>query len=215
METGTSALTDAAAPAARRSDAGTVRLTSRDVAGLVLAGEMHAAAPAITALRTRIVARFTELEAERADITNQLTALAAPDSDHSGDPALLDELPHLAGLLIRAPIRLQQQLYDAFSLQLLYSKKHHRVTIRATITRTTPGTVEAIISDSHAVSYLSQPPMRAKTVVIMECGDRPADLPADPGAALDAVIPPVDSRARSRKARGSWRQDHHSSREAR
>jgi hypothetical protein len=62
----------------------------------------------------------------------------------AGDPALLDELPHLAGLLTQAPIRLQQQLYDAFGLQLLYSKKHHRVTIRATITRTTPATVEAI-----------------------------------------------------------------------
>jgi hypothetical protein len=43
MEAGTAALPARTSTAARRSDAGAVRLTSRDVAGLVLTGEMYGA----------------------------------------------------------------------------------------------------------------------------------------------------------------------------
>src|SRR5450755_915673 len=43
MNTGDTSVTATALTAARRSDAGTVRLTSRDIAGLVLAGDMHGA----------------------------------------------------------------------------------------------------------------------------------------------------------------------------
>jgi len=41
MNTGETAVTATALATARRSDAGTVRLTGRDITGLVLCGEMH------------------------------------------------------------------------------------------------------------------------------------------------------------------------------
>jgi site-specific DNA recombinase len=190
----------------------------------------QAPATAITALRTRIVARFTELEEERAAITSQLNALAAPDTSHPGDPALLENLPHLAGLLTDAPVRLQQQLYDAFDLQLLYSRKHHQVTIRATITRSTPATVAAIIHDSqqlavtstHASSHLSSLPITRviRTLERMggldEAGDAVEDeqRPADRQGAGDDGVPvgaqPVVERlepARRRLGRGQVQQE--------
>jgi hypothetical protein len=71
-------------------------------------------------------ARFTELEEERAAITAQLAAATAP-ADAPGDPALPDAIPALAGILSDAPARIHQQLYDAFNLQLLYSKPKNRV----------------------------------------------------------------------------------------
>jgi hypothetical protein len=45
-------------------------------------------------MRTRIRARFAELEQQRASISDQLTALDAA-SDQVGDPALLDAIPTL------------------------------------------------------------------------------------------------------------------------
>jgi site-specific DNA recombinase len=119
-----------------------------------------ATAAAIAAMRARHIERFTELEAERAAIKTQLAALATPAADDPGDPALLDELPYLAGLLADAPIRLQQQLYDAFDLQLLYSRKHHRVHIRATITTSTRRALAALIAD-HAAHVAALPPTRS------------------------------------------------------
>ena len=103
--------------------------------------------PAVTALRSRILARFTELENERADINTQLADLAKTDPS-PGDPALLDALPLLGDLLADAPARLQQQLYDAFDLQALYKKNMHQVTIHVTITDSTPRAVAAIINDA-------------------------------------------------------------------
>ena len=102
---------------------------------------------ALTALRTRHIKRFTELETERADINTRLAALTAPADDDPGDPDLLDQLPILAGVLDDAPDRLIQQLLAAFDMQAVYHRKDHQVTIRATIT-TTPRTVLAIIADA-------------------------------------------------------------------
>ena len=134
-----------------------------EMEALITAG---AAPAAITAMRTRHIERFTELEAERAAINDELAALAAPASNDPGDPALLDQLPRLAGILFDAPVRLQQQLYDAFDLQLLYGKKHHRVHIRATITPSTRAALAALITDHAAhlatlASSDSQPPADA------------------------------------------------------
>jgi hypothetical protein len=73
-------------------------------------------APAVTALRSRVLARFTELEDERTQINAELAGLTKTDSG-PGDPALLDALPQLGDRLSDAPVRLQQQLYEAFDLQ--------------------------------------------------------------------------------------------------
>jgi hypothetical protein len=88
-------------------------------------------------VRTRILARFTELEDERTQINTQLADLAKTDPG-PGDPALLDTLPLLGDLLADAPARLQQQLYQAFDLQALYNENLHQVTIHVTVTDTTP-----------------------------------------------------------------------------
>ena len=114
-------------------------------------------------MRTRHLARFTELEDERAQIDAQLAALAKTTHD-TPDPSLLDRLPMLGDLITEAPIRLQRRLYEAFDLQLLYNKHLHQVTIWATITPTTPGTLAAIINDSddgHPAA--SNPPAGAAT----------------------------------------------------
>jgi len=93
--------------------------------------------PAITVLRTRILARFTELETERTQIGERLAALART-SDQQQDPALLDLLPQLGDVLSEVPARLQAQLFAAFGLELIYNKQDHQVTIYATITPSPP-----------------------------------------------------------------------------
>jgi hypothetical protein len=103
-------------------------------------------AAAITALRTRIISRFTELEEERATIGTELDTLTREDTA-APDPDLLDTLPKLGDILADAPARLQQQLYDAFDLQMLYNKQDHQVSIYAAITPATPATLAAILAD--------------------------------------------------------------------
>src|SRR5215472_9694481 len=104
-------------------------------------------APAVTALRSRIITRFGELEAERAEITKQLDALTRAPA-FLQDPTLLDDLPVLPGILTGAPQRLQAQLFAALDLQLVYKKDTHQVTIYATFTPTTPHALTAIIATS-------------------------------------------------------------------
>ena len=104
-------------------------------------------AAAITALRTRIISRFTELEEERATIDTELDILTRQHTA-APDPDLLDTLPKLGDILTDAPAQLQQQLYDAFDLQMLYNKQDHQVSIYAAITPATPATLAAILADS-------------------------------------------------------------------
>jgi site-specific DNA recombinase len=118
---------------------------AREIEALAHLDNPHA--PAVTALRSRVLARFTELEDERATINTQLASLAKTGTG-PGDPTLLDTLPLLGNLLAEAPARLQQQLYEAFDLQALYNKNMHQVTIHVTITDTTPRAVAAIIGDA-------------------------------------------------------------------
>jgi site-specific DNA recombinase len=125
----------------------------------------HADAPpaAITALRTRLIHRFTQLEDERAALTRQLDTARTTAPASAGDTALLDELPALGIRLADAPARLQQQLYDAFSLQILYKHDMNQITIYATITDTTPAALTDILSctdsSSAPVQDLWQPPI--------------------------------------------------------
>jgi site-specific DNA recombinase len=85
---------------------------------------------AVTAMRTRHLKRFTELETEREDIGRTLTALAKQATQTTGgNPALLDRLPMLGDLLGQAPDRIKQKLLDAFDIQALYSKPHNQVTL--------------------------------------------------------------------------------------
>jgi site-specific DNA recombinase len=118
---------------------------AREIETLAHLDDPHA--PAVTALRSRVLARFTELEDERTAINTQLADLAKTDTG-PGDAALLDALPQLGDLLADASARLQQQLYEAFDLQALYKKNMHQVTMHVTITDSTPRAVAAIIKDA-------------------------------------------------------------------
>ncbi len=148
------ALPASAADDQARRDAQTAALHKRlrhiDAAENAHAREIEAlthdaTSKAVTALRSRILARFTELEDERTQINTQLASLAKTDPG-PGDPALLDKLPYAGDLLARAPARLHQQLYQALDIQVLYKKNTHQVTINATITDSTPRAVAAIIA---------------------------------------------------------------------
>ena len=103
--------------------------------------------PAITALRTRIIARFTELETERTQINDRLAALDRA-TGRRDDPTLLDALPMLGDILGDAPASLQAQLFAAFGLELIYNKQDHQVSIYATITPSTPQALAGIIATS-------------------------------------------------------------------
>jgi hypothetical protein len=104
--------------------------------------------PAVAAMRSRHLARFTELEAEKDDINRKLTTLAKQASDHGGNPALLDTLPMLGDILPRLPARIRQKLLDAFDVHAMYNKPMHQVTFWATITPSTTATLRAIIAAS-------------------------------------------------------------------
>jgi hypothetical protein len=75
--------------------------------------------------RSRILARFTELEEERAAIGAQLTRL---ERDHqlAPDLDLLDPFPITADLMAGLPPRLHSQLNDVFGIELLYRHDSRR-----------------------------------------------------------------------------------------
>jgi len=108
-----------------------------------LASETTAAPAAVTALRSRILARYTELEEERAAITTQLTAL---DHDHQPAPDLdlLDQLPVIGDIMAALPASLHPGVYQVLSLELLYSHETRQALIRATITTSTRPALAAI-----------------------------------------------------------------------
>jgi len=180
------------ADASQRRQNETARLAQRlrhiDAAEDAHAREIEAlthadASPAaITALRTRLIQRFTELETERADISTQLAALTA-DAGQDQHPELLGNLPMIAGALgDDAPLAFEQRLYDAFSIELLYKHGMHQVTLFATITDSTPDALAAIIAlsenpdgtttltprDHQLFSDLTQRPMRPQSTTIMD-----------------------------------------------
>jgi DNA invertase Pin-like site-specific DNA recombinase len=105
--------------------------------------------PAVTALRSRILTRFGELETERAQINTKLTALATA-TPATPDPALLDQLPRLAGLLNTAPAVLQQELYRLFHIQITYHHQENKITCHATITHHTTRQLTALTSHQPA-----------------------------------------------------------------
>jgi hypothetical protein len=59
----------------------------------------------------------------------------------------MDALPILGDVLIGAPAGLAERLFEDFHVQAVYSKQHQQVTIRVTITDTTPHAVARILAD--------------------------------------------------------------------
>jgi hypothetical protein len=97
------------------------------------------------AMRERITAQFNDLYTKAQAIQAELGPLAivppAPDA------TLLDELPYAAANLARAPEHVKARLYAPFDIQALYRQHMKQVTIWATITDDTPGTIAALLDD--------------------------------------------------------------------
>ncbi|HEV2450613.1 MAG TPA: recombinase family protein [Streptosporangiaceae bacterium] len=173
----------AAAQHARRQKKTTAlakRLRQIDAAETAHAREIEALAdladpqaPAVVALRSRILARFTELEAERATINEQLAALTGQEQDQH-DPSLLGELPLLpAGTLAGVPPRLLAPLFQALDLQILYNRREDQVTCRAVLTDTTAAQITALLAtlrdDSDSTSRDTLTTDEAECGVSIQC----------------------------------------------
>jgi hypothetical protein len=147
----------AAEDAARRAkDAGRLRKRLKRIDAIedahirevqALAG-LDPHAPAVEAMRSRHLRAFAELETERDQIKDKLTALAKHTDEHGGDPALLDDLPILGDVLDDLPDKIKAKLFEAVDLNMLYSKTKNQVTCFATITTSTPAALAAIIASS-------------------------------------------------------------------
>lgn len=123
-----------------------------------------AAAPAITALRTRILARFTELETERAAINTRIDELAA-QAPAAPDPGLLDRLPRLAGILCKAPADLQQGLYRIFRVKMTYNHAAGEVALRAVITNRTTSDLNTLTASQSPAATASPGSTDAATLL--------------------------------------------------
>ena len=156
--------------------------------------------------RSHILARFTELETERATIGAQLTKLEtsrqlAPDLD------LLDQLPILPDLMEYLSPGQYRLVYDAFGIELLYRHDLNQVTIHAAITTSTPTALTALIRQCEplppalaaAISDLEQHPRRCERlrdhgsarpgrVQRTALGDGPGDVDLPTAAGVRAGI---------------------------
>jgi hypothetical protein len=102
--------------------------------------------PATNAYRERIQDHHVELHDQRATIQAQLDDLAAAAIPEQ-DPTLLDELPYLTSQLTDAPADLVEALINALDIQILYRPEQHQATVWATLTDTTPATINALLAD--------------------------------------------------------------------
>ena len=117
---------------------------------------------AADAYRARIRQQFVTLCADREAITAQLGALDKDAARHGTDPALLDELPELAGRLDELPERLQAELFAAFDIQVLWNPPMKQATFFAT----TPGIITALLdraNDDPATASTTSGPHEATT----------------------------------------------------
>jgi site-specific DNA recombinase len=102
--------------------------------------------PAAAEYRKRIREHHADLWNATAALQAKLDDLQAQTGADS-DAALITQLPHLAGILHRAPDPLREALYAALDIHCTYRADKKQVTIRATITDTTPGIVAALLAD--------------------------------------------------------------------
>ena len=84
-----------------------------------------------------------------------------PPSPPTRTPTLLDELPCLAGQLHHAPVALIEDLLNALDIQVLYRPEQHQATFLATLTDTTPATINALLNDPRTGTTQTTPPPAA------------------------------------------------------
>jgi hypothetical protein len=100
--------------------------------------------PAAPAMRARIRTRFAELHDHRTQAETELDQLTAA-TPRAADPALLDELPYLEGILPDLPPALKARLFAAVDLTILWNKTGGQATVTATITETTLAALPATL----------------------------------------------------------------------
>jgi hypothetical protein len=149
-------------------------------AGLMteLADLGDATSPATVAYRQRIRERFNQLYDETAALQAQLDELNA-QADTATDADLINQLPHAPGLLADSPDHIREALAAAFDLHCTYRADQRQITIRATITDTTPGIVNALLATPGADDGT---PKRSP-----QTSDHPADAPIVPLAIHDLL----------------------------
>ena len=99
------------------------------------------------AYRKRIREHHTELDSQAAALHAHLEAITIAQAASENDPTLISELPYAPGSLLQAPDHVREALYAALNLHCTFRGDKQQVTIRATITDTTPGIVAALIAD--------------------------------------------------------------------
>jgi hypothetical protein len=144
--------------------------------------------PATQAYRERIRARNNDYHDQRTTTQAQLDALNAAAAPRD-DPGLLDELPYLSATLASAPVPLIEDLLTALDLQVLYRPEQGQATIWATLTDTTPQTVNALLNDPRASLATPGPQPPAGPV---------ADLTQDP------PVHPIRRARRMQQLRTRW-----------
>lgn len=102
-----------------------------------------AASPASTAYRQRIREHFNQLYADTATLQAELDDLAHQAGTVT-DADLIAQLPYAPALLIAAPDEIREALCAAFEVHCTYRADQGQMTIRATITDSTPGIVTAL-----------------------------------------------------------------------
>ena len=100
---------------------------------------------ASTAYRQRIREHFNQLYDGTAVLQAELDALAAQASTVT-DADLIAQLPYAPALLIEAPDEIREALCAALEVHCVYRADQGHVTIRATITDSTPGIVAALLA---------------------------------------------------------------------
>jgi hypothetical protein len=103
--------------------------------------------PGSAAIRDRLTEQFSQRYDEKPGLEAELQAIeeAAPLPD--SDLTLIDELPYAPGLLAEVPDDLRERLAAAFGMQAIYRQDTRQATIVLTITDTTPGIIDAILTD--------------------------------------------------------------------
>jgi hypothetical protein len=113
---------------------------------------------AAQALRARIYAHFTDLHHDHEAAKEQLQEL-----DRQAPPAfdldLIDDLPLLPSRVHELPERIQAEIFAALDIQILWNAPIRQATFVATITDTTRGTIDHLLTlgDNPTITGLAAP----------------------------------------------------------